>query len=788
MADLPNGTTIGGKKIIHKGIANNHRHNASDIDGLNTLATGSQGDGGGIDADVLSGNTYGDLSNEFLQVENDSISELILANHPTQNNNAVSRLYMQNSIPQNLRSGEFYGITSIGDQSTSTYDYSILDSYNIRFIEMDCLINGFKFTIPTTTIDIRDVNANFENKEFYTYIESSTNSAAIIIQEEYELNQDNKIFIGTLESNAASIESFSPITGFERVGIGRYMLSNTPKEYAIPVSDSSGKIDNSWIYGARGETLISLNGPTEISSGNTYTYSITNYNSFSNYEISPSYTGLVISFQSEDIIEVVSPSILPFETQTDLVVSKDGFENIFTLTMLADPSVTISGPTEVNSGGSNYQYTIGNYNPDYTYTVATTHGTVSRTDDIITLITPSTLENDVTATVTVSREGSSDSIDVFMLAQPPYDIVGRDNVWQSGTFTYTIDPYVSTSTYSVSASDPNVTTSFSNGTITVNVPAGTTEEYTFDLQVSSTEEGNVSRTLTVLGDPEPFNISLNGEFGANLYQLIGSPEPALNYTINVSGTLNGYETSRTVDGYILNYSLTTGQFTDGSTLTLNINNTIIYADGGHGGGKPVAGYIGSANSPNGFPGSNAIEIEVPTHLTVTNSTLRAGGGGGGAARRYMSDSGSGGKGLGSSTTLSMAAGGGGAAWGSNVGGVVSSSGNVSSTNPTVGNDFGGGSGGYSVNDEYQNDDPAQTYHGRFTGYGGNGGAAAAPGANATGSSNFEDEFSYSGSNYNTISYGGQLGTGGAAGLAINGNSNVLTFNQSNNDIIGNINI
>ena len=66
MADLPNGTTIGGKKIIHKGIANNHRHSASDIDGLNTLATGSQGDGGGIDANVLSGNTYGDLSNEFL--------------------------------------------------------------------------------------------------------------------------------------------------------------------------------------------------------------------------------------------------------------------------------------------------------------------------------------------------------------------------------------------------------------------------------------------------------------------------------------------------------------------------------------------------------------------------------------------------------------------------------------------------------------------------------------------------------------------------------------------------
>ena len=127
MADLPNGTTIGGQKIIHKGIANKHRHNASDIDGLNTLATGEQGSGGGIDADVLSGNTYADLSNEFLLVQNDSISELILANHPTQNNQAVSRLYLQDSIPQNMKSGSFYGITSIGDQSQETYDYTVLD-------------------------------------------------------------------------------------------------------------------------------------------------------------------------------------------------------------------------------------------------------------------------------------------------------------------------------------------------------------------------------------------------------------------------------------------------------------------------------------------------------------------------------------------------------------------------------------------------------------------------------------------------------------------------------------
>jgi len=778
MADLPNGTTIGGKKIIHKGIANNHRHSASDIDGLNTLATGSQGDGGGIDANVLSGNTYGDLSNEFLLTENDTIPELILANHPTQNRNAVSRLYLQNSIPQNVRSGEFYGITSIGDQSSTTYDYSVLDSYNIRFSEMECLINGSKYTIPTDTFDIRDVNANFENKVFYTYVQIEAGIADIRIKENFEVNEDNKIFIGTLETNATSIDTYTPISGIGRVGVGRYMLSNTPKEYAIPVSDSNGKIDNAWIYGARGETLVTLNGPTEISSGGTFSYLITNYNSFSEYELPPSDAGFGVSFSSEDIIEVIGPNTIPFETQTDLVVLKDGFENVFTITLVADPSVTISGPTEINSGGGNYQYTIGNYNPDYTYTVTTTHGTVSRTDDIITLITPATLENDVTATITVTREGSSDSINTLILAVPPYDVVGRDEVWPGADFQYTIDPYDSTMTYNISTSFPYT---FSGGIITISVPPGTENEYTETLSVTS---GSivVEKTITILGKPDPIDITDFSGGNLVIYDAIGMPEPGLHYTVNVYGNYS------TVEGGLIYAAIRTENyflFTEGSELTLNIYNANITSHGGSGGGN--------YRSNDGSPGGTCIYVSaVPTNLTINGCTVRAGGGGGGGAVRYTATSSNAGKGGDTSySTNALGPGGGGRSITGRVATVTDAIGNVSTTNATQGTSSSAGVGGSARHTEeetrYDSNNNPYTVNHTFDLYGGNGGAYGSPGASSTGSSNVET-VSYQlvgGAVTSSSGRSGDLGVGGAAGYAIqDSGGNIQSFTNINSTVIG----
>lgn len=777
MADLPNGTTIGGKKIIHKGIANNHRHSASDIDGLNTLATGSQGDGGGIDADVLSGNTYGDLSNEFLLTENDTIPELILANHPTQNNNAVSRLYLQNSIPQNIRSGEFYGITSIGDQSSTTYDYSVLDSYNIRFSEMECLINGSKYIIPTETFDIRDVNANFENKVFYTYIQVEAGIAGIRIQEDFEVNENNKIFIGRLETNAASIDTYTPIIGIERVGVGRYMLSNTPKEYAIPVSDSTGKIDNAWIFGSRGETLITLNGPTEISSGGTFTYSITNYNSFSEYEARDLQNELTINFIDDETFEIVGPNSTPVEETIDLIVSKDGYETVFQITSLADPAVTISGPTEINSGGGNYQYTIGNYNPDYTYTVTTTHGTVSRTDDIITLITPATLENDVTATITVSREGSSDSIDTLILAVPPYDVVGRDEVWPGADFQYTIDPYDSSMTYNITTSFPYT---FSGGIITISVPPGTENEYTETITVTS---GSivVEKTITILGKPDPIDIIDYSGGNLVIYDEIGMPEPGLHYTVNVYGNYSSVEGGSYAAIRTENYFL----FTEGSELTLNLYNVGVSSHGGSGGGN--------YSSNDGRPGGACIYVSsVPTNLTINDCNIRAGGGGGGGAVRYTATTTDAGKGSRTSySTNALGPGGGGQSIVGRSSTVTDAIGNISTSNATEGTNIRSGVGGYARHTEEEtrfdsNNNPYTVNH-TFDLYGGDGGSYGSPGTSSTGSSNVES-VSYQvvgGAVTSSSGRSGDLGVGGAAGYAIQDTGgNIQSFTNINSTVIG----
>lgn len=778
MADLPNGTTIGGKKIIHKGIANKHRHSASDIDGLNTLATGSQGDGGGIDADVLSGNTYADLSNEFLLTQNDTIPELILNNHPTQNNQAVSRLYLQDSIPQNLRSGSFYGITSIGDQSSDTYNYSILDNYNIRFSEIECLINGSKHTIPTTTIDIRDVDANFENKEFYCYIVVSGGVAFFSIQSIYVVNEDNKIYIGLLESNASSLSGYTPITGIERVGIGRYMMSETPKEYSIPVSDASGKIDNSWIYGSRGETIITLNGPTQINSGATYTYTITNFSSFSEYDYLPSDEGLDIQI-NDDTVEVLGPNIAPIEATTTLILTKDGFENTFEITILPDPSVTISGPTEINSGGGNYQYTIGNYNPDYTYTVSTTHGVVSRTDDIITLITPTTLENDVTATITVSREGSSDSIDTLIVAVPPYDVVGRDEVWPGADFQYTIDPYDSTMTYNISTNFPYT---FSGGIITISVPPGTENEYTETLTVTS---GSivVEKPIVILGKPDPIDIIDYSGGNLVIFNEIGQPEPGLHYTVNIYGDF-----STTTDTF--NYAaIRTDQyipFTQGSKLTLNIYDTTIRSHGGSGGGN----YSPSGGN-DGAPGGACLYIgSVPTYLTINNCTIRAGGGGGGSATRYLASSDNSGKGGGTSyLTRGLGPGGGGRSTSIRPATVSTAKGDVT-TEATQGTSTAAGVGGYARYSEVEEGTDSNgnqyTVNHTFDLYGGNGGNFGVNGTSSTGSSNVESvSYPVFGSVTSSQGTGGDLGVGGAAGYAIqDSGNNVQSFTNINSTIIG----
>lgn len=521
MADLPNGSTIGGERIIHKGIANKHRHHASQIDGLNPLFYGDVGDGGGIDADVLSGKTYNDLTQEFLQVRNDSISSLTLSNHPVLNQHAASLLYLKNSIPNSLQSGNFFGITSIGSPTEESYNYFV-GPYNINLSSMKVLINGAKHLVPARFIDIRTITPDYQNTSFHFYIQVSNGSAQFIAQESKVQNNNTLIYIGSAYTNGSGIISqYIPIKNEEKIGIGSLMLSKTPKSNAIPVSLESGKVDSGWVFGAKGETIVNLSGQNTVYPRETATYKISNFNSFSMYsatiDTESQSQGIYIDSFEDDTLTLYTGDISPSASTIELIINRDGGDNSFPITLMADAPASISGPSEVQSGGLNYQFTINNYIEEYTYNVSTTNGTVQRNGNIITYISPVGLENDVQSSITVSREGSSDTINFNIIAIPPFELVGDDEIYGGWYFDYTITPYDPQVSYTVETT-PVTDYTVSGDTITLETPNNVSSDYNVNLKVISSI-GTSSKSIMVNSVSPLFNItSVNTtltEYGSN---------------------------------------------------------------------------------------------------------------------------------------------------------------------------------------------------------------------------------------------------------------------------------
>lgn len=782
MADLPSGSTIGGEKIIHIGNANDHRHHASDINGLSPLFYGDEGHGGGIDANVLSGKSYSMLEDEFLGTQNDSISELFLNEHPTNNNNAASLLYLKNSIPSTFKSGEFYGITSIGSQSSSGIEYSMIDNYTIRINSMDVLMNGHKTYFPTQNVDIRTLSSNFQNKTFYLYLNKLSNSVSVYMFNTKIKNTNTLIYFGMVKTDSSGITSFTPIENEERIGVGSYMLSKTPNTNSIIVSRDNGYIDDRWILGSRGETIVDLRGKVKLSSGVDEVYTISNYDSFSTYSASTEINGDDVGIETNDFVEenitIRTPLAVPFSDTMDIHVYRNGVINSFPVELIPDPETTITGVSEYLTGGQVYTYTIGNYNENYAYTASSTDTDISIDGDTVTVITPATLPDDVSGSFTVERDGSSTTFDYNITAVPPFEIVGKEKIWQGGTFEYTIDPYDPQSSYDVTCEFPS---SFSDGVVSITAPAGTSIEY----EISLTVESNgvvVTIPIVVLGDPDPFYIN-NNDSPLDLYEHIGYPQPALHYTFYISGTIMLPSTSSSYAA--LSTGGTFSKFTEGTRLTIYLEDVTIASHGGNG---------GKGSNANGQPGGTCINITTPTTLYLSDdTTIIAGGGGGGSAVRYTASSSIAGKGGGTSYTVEASGPGGGGMSGvvGDTSSVGTAKGDLATTPATEGTHTSAGLRGVARSSETEtrfdsNENPYDVNH-TFSLYGGKGGSVGQSGYSSTGSSNVENvKYSINGGSVtSTSARSGRLGAGGASGAAIKGNGKLENYyTSSNTQIIG----
>ena len=199
MNNLPNNTTVDGKKIISEDNKNDHRHDSSQIQGLSEDAIGNAF----VYAEFIDGVSYSQLQSEFISNTNNVMSgNLIISSNSLTENNIINVLELNNLKNNN-------GIS----------DYDIT-------------------SLPIT----EEVNNNTQS---------------------------------------------------------------------IMVSGAVPSIDMSWTTIGSGNVTenISLTGPTNISSGGTYTFEITNYNSFNAYSVSISEGSATIN--SNGTISVTAPQNAP---------------------------------------------------------------------------------------------------------------------------------------------------------------------------------------------------------------------------------------------------------------------------------------------------------------------------------------------------------------------------------------------------------------------------------------------------------------------------------------------
>lgn len=652
MSDLPSGSTVGGKLIIHKGIANKHRHHVSEIDGLADSANNSQGDGGGIDAAVLSGKTFNDLTNEFLNVSNDSISSLRLANHPTNDNQAASKLYVAQRAAQGFTNGDFYGLTSIGTVSQEL-SYVILNQYVVRINSTEMMINGWLGVLPTQNIDIRDINPNFTNKSFYLFVESVENSFTITTSETHDLNTPNRIYAGRIDTNGSGIAQVDIVSGVARFGIGKYMLSQTPAPDSIVISKENGLIDDGWLVGSKGETRTFLDGPTQAGSDEVLQYKITNYNSFSDYSVSSMHEDMTVAI-SGDTVTVWTPITVPLDNVETFVVTRDGFDTQFSLNLIGDPVpyLMASSPSDFSlNSGETVTYTIGNYNPNYVYYVASDVDGVnveSISGDTVTVTTASKNPFEQNGNLRIIRTGAFNDTPITFLADPDIGLTGPDTVFPNNSYTFTITNYNPNYTYTVTSSLGTVSRSGNQVSLnTTGIPAsqsGNTLTITVSREGSTATKIVTFRNKYILSAPEDFDPNSGGVFkfaemfrnkygiGTYSYGVTNLPEGT--YEINISPKSNGIIYNE-VDGdgaHGMRFNF--DGFTTTSDVRVNISGNVV-GRGGHGGG--IIDFTGEKKLYRAQSGGDAIHIDTnwsnnprenPIIIDISNATLYGGGGGG----------------------------------------------------------------------------------------------------------------------------------------------------------------
>lgn len=310
MSNLPNNTTLDGKKIISETDSNKHRHDTSQIIGLSKSAMGDTF----VYAELIDGISYTQMQNTFISnVSNTMTGTLNISTNSTNENNAI---------------------------------------------------NVFE-------------------------LESLKTSNGIM---EYDISD-----LPPIEEINTSIQS-------------------------IMVTGSKPSVDLSWAPSSVSNTTssISITGPDQVSSRNTYQFNIKNYNRFDIYSAAVDIGTASINV-IDGVINYTAPSTSPYGNIVNMTIenTSSSVSKEISFSLLKDTDITLSyydGSTYqplpeplVVSSNTPINIRIDTYNPDYIYQLSydTNVLNISQSDDILTIIPPDSNQSASVENVTISREGDS---------------------------------------------------------------------------------------------------------------------------------------------------------------------------------------------------------------------------------------------------------------------------------------------------------------------------------------------------------------------------------------------
>ncbi|ASV44157.1 hypothetical protein PBI_SCTP2_142 [Salicola phage SCTP-2] len=286
MSNLRKGSTIGGFEIITHKTKSLHTHDSSQIIGSGSSAIKDDGPGENLNVDGLDGYHFNDFEDNFINILGDEVEGNLLVDNVIESDpdSAINKKYFEDYIYKNNPTYLTYNpYVSIDSYS---FDINKTNNVNIEIYSCYIFIKGREYHISYKKLDITNLS-NINNLKIYVVIEydQKNDVVDITLNKNYFQNTSNKYIIAEIITNSSgeisSIKKYEPYKWLKSHPIVEKSLP-----YGIIKTNNQGIIDRSWLQFKPSLTEnISLDGPRRIISGGNYTYTITDYDVFSNYSV-----------------------------------------------------------------------------------------------------------------------------------------------------------------------------------------------------------------------------------------------------------------------------------------------------------------------------------------------------------------------------------------------------------------------------------------------------------------------------------------------------------------------